>query len=850
MIRVALRGLAGRKLRAALTTLAVVLGVAMVSGTYVFTDTIEQAIDTLLTDAYTGSDAVVSGKDVVDDPDGGRPTVAAELVAEVGALPEVEAVSGGIVDTARLVDESGEPISTRDAAVGVSVDAAEPRFNPLGLTDGRWPEGPDEVAIDVDVAAEHGFAVGETIGVAGRGPVRRFTISGIAEFTTLDSLGGLTLAIFDPPTAQAFFGKAGRFDEILVAAKEGVSPEELARAIRPLLPAGAEVATGEAEVASQAEGTNEDIAVVRRFMLAFGGLALFVGAFVIFNTLSTTVAQRTRELATLRTLGASRRQVLGSVLLESLTIGAVGSAIGLVLGPALARALSALFVAAGIDLPQVGSVIAARTVVVSLLVGVVITLVAGLFPALRATSVPPIAAVREGSLPRSPLAPYAPYLAGATIALGVGLLAFGLFGPDLSVTWMLILLALGCLVLFVGVALISSRLVAPLAWILAWPAARLSGAAGRLARRNVVRNPGRTAVTASALMIGLALVTFVAVLGEGLKASLGDAVDRVVRADYVLTSDDGFGPLTPAAGRALASQPGVEAVSAVRQDSARVFGSDESVSGVDPGTITRVADFDWDEGSDAGLAGLGANGAVLQRDFADEHELGLGGIFGVRTAAGKALELTVRGVYTPPRLDPILGPIVVSQQTFDSSFERPQDVLVLVDARGEPSDETRDALAQALWRFPEAELQTKAEFAAVRQKETKDLLSVLYVLLALSTVVSLFGMVNTVVLSVFERTRELGMLRAIGMTRRQVRRMVRHESVITALIGAVLGLPLGIALAALVTQALTDEGVAFSLPLAPLVVFALVAAAAGVLAAVVPARRASRLSVLEALQYE
>jgi putative ABC transport system permease protein len=851
MRRVALKGLGGRKLRAALTTLAVVLGVAMVSGTFVFTDTIEKAIDTLLTDAYTGSDAVVSGKDVVELSAGGRPTVPAELLTEVRALPEVEAAAGSIgADAARLLDANGKPISTHDQAVGFSIDAGEPRLNPLRLTDGHWPAGSREVAIDAGTAAKHGFAVGETIAVAGPGPVRRFTISGIAEFTTLDSIGGLTLAIFDVPTAQVFFDRAGRFDEILVAAKQGVSPEELVRAIGPILPAGAEVATGEAEVASQAEGTNEYIALLRKFMLAFGGVALFVGAFVIFNTLSTTVAQRTRELATLRTLGATRRQVLGSVVLESLVIGSVGSVIGFLLGPALAKALSVLFVAVGQDLPQVGWVITTRTIAVSLLVGVLVTLVAGLFPALRATSVPPIAAVREGTLPRSPLGPYVPYVAGAAIALGVGFLAFGLFAPGLSVTWVLLLLAFGCLVLFVGVALISSRLIAPLASILAWPAAQVGGAAGRLARQNSVRNPGRAAATASALMIGLALVTFVAALGQGLRSSLGDAVGRVVLADYVVTADDGFSPLTPEAGNALAAQPGIETVSGVRQDSASVFDSEESVAGVDPATIADIVSFDWDEGSDATLAELGASGAVLQRYFADEHDLLVGKPFRLVTAQGKRLELTVRGIYTPPKLDPILGPILVSQQTFDSSFERPQDVLALVDARGEPSEETRRDLERALRRFPEAELRTTAEFADVRQKEIRDLLSVLYVLLSLSMVVSLFGMVNTVVLSVLERTRELGMLRAIGMTRRQVRRMVRHESVVTALIGAALGLPLGIALAALATQALADEGVSFSLPALPLVLFVLIAVAAGLLAALLPARRASRLNVLEALQYE
>jgi putative ABC transport system permease protein len=850
MIGVALKGLIGRKLRTALTLLAIVLGVAMVSGTYVFTDTIEKAIDTLLTDAYTGSDAVITGKDVVEASTSGDATVPGGLLATVQALPDVEAASGGIVDFARLLDKQGEPISTPNSALGLGIDASAPRFNPLRLTEGRWPSGSNEVAIDVGTAGKESFAPGETIGVANRGTVRRFTISGIADFSSLDSIGALTLAIFDIPTSQAFFGKSDRFDEIYVAAKDGVSPDALVREIEPLLPGDAEVATGEAQTRSEAKGTNEELAIVQKILLAFAGLSLFVGGFVIFNTLSTTIAQRTRELATLRTLGASRRQVLGSIVLESLALGIVASVIGLVAGPALAKGLSALFVAGGQDLPQTGAVLAPRTIVVSMLAGILITVASGLVPALRATGVPPIASVREGGLPPSPLAPYAPYIAGTAIALGVGLLGLGMFGPGLSVRAVLLLLATGCLVLFLGVATISSRLVKPIAAIIGWPGAQVAGTPGRLARENSVRNPGRTAATASALMIGLALVTFVAVLGQGLRNSIGDAVEQAVRADYVVTADDSFSSLTPDAAKALAAQPGVAAVSGVRQDSARVFGTDESVSGVDPSTIAEVVSFDWKEGSNAAFGQLGTSDAVLQHDFAEEHDLSIGSRFSLQTAQGRRLELTVKGIYTPPKLDPILGPVLISQRAFDSSFERPQDVLALVDVSGPASNETARALEQALQRFPEAELQTKAEFAAGRQTEIKETLDVLYVLLAMSIVVSLFGMVNTVVLSVFERTRELGMLRAIGMTRRQMRRMVRHESVITALIGAVLGLPLGLFLAALVTRALADEGVAFSVPFTTLVVFTLIAIVAGLFAAILPARRASRLNVLEALQYE
>jgi putative ABC transport system permease protein len=352
-------------------------------------------------------------------------------------------------------------------------------------------------------------------------------------------------------------------------------------------------------------------------------------------------------------------------------------------------------------------------------------------------------------------------------------------------------------------------------------------------------------VTASALMIGLALITFVAVLGHGLQRSVGEAVDRVVRADYVVTADDGSGPLAPAVTRTLASQPGVETVSGVRRGPARVFGGDTSVDGVDPATIAGVATFDWVDGSDATFAALGASGAVLQRRFADDHHLDVGDRFAVRTAQGRPVELAVRGIYAPPTFDAVLGPILVSRQLFDATFERPRDVLALVDGAV-----NRRALERALVSFPEVDLQTRAEFADRRGKEIADLLSLLYVLLALSVVVSLFGMVNTVALAVFERTRELGMLRAIGMTRRQVRRMIRHESVLTGLIGAALGMPLGIFLAALVTRGLADEGVVFSVPVSTLVVFALVAAVAGVLAAILPARRASRLDVVTALAYE
>ncbi|MCA1674775.1 MAG: ABC transporter permease, partial [Actinobacteria bacterium] len=572
-----LKGLAARKLRTALTALAIVLGVAMVSGAFVFTDRIERAIDTLFTGAYRGADAVISGNDVVDSSVGGDATVPAELLATVAALPDVEAASGGIVDVARLLDRQGTPISNRASAVGVSIDAlaSATRFNPLRLTAGRWPSGSTEIAIDSGTAEGHGFQVGDTIGVATGGSVRQFTIGGVAEFTGLRSTGSVTLAIFDLPTAQDLFDKTGQLDEILVAAEEGVTQEALVSVLQSLVPTGAEVVTGPAQVKTEASGTDKQVAVIQKLLLAFGGIALFVGAFVIFNTFSITVAQRMRELATLRTLGASSRQVLISVVVECILIGLLASVAGLFLGLALARALAALSVAAGTDLPDGGAVLATRTVVVSILVGVVITLAAGLVPALRATGVPPIAAMREGAtLPKSPLARHTPRIASAAIALGAAAVSIGLFAGGLDLTARLVLLAVGGLVLFVGVAMIATVLVKPIVSVLGWPLQRLAGTAGRLARENSMRNPGRTAVTAAALMIYLALVSFVAVLGHGMRASFTNGVDRVVRADYVVIADDSLSPLPAEVGEALAGQPDVETASSVRRDSARAFGSD------------------------------------------------------------------------------------------------------------------------------------------------------------------------------------------------------------------------------------------------------------------------------------
>ena len=417
---------------------------------------------------------------------------------------------------------------------------------------------------------------------------------------------------------------------------------------------------------------------------------------------------------------------------------------------------------------------------------------------------------------------------------------------------MLLLIAVGCISVFLGVGLISSRLVRPLVKVVGQPARHGGGEAGRLASENAVRNPSRTASTAAALMIGLALVTVVATLGTSMRNSDKASIASQLDADFVVTSENGFDVFQAQAGDLIASVPGVGIVTNVRQEKARVAGVTATVHGVDP-TIGQTARFQWKEGNDALLADLGADGVILKQRFADKHNLAVGSTVSLLTPAGERHSFTVRGLFQPAafdRMDPLFGDVVTSRSAFDSAFARPQNILALVDLGPDATPATLAGVRDVLAEYPGTIMRDEAEYVTSRAAGLDKLLNLLYVLLALSVVVSLFGMINTLVLSTFERTREIGMLRAVGMTRRQVRRMVRHESVITALIGAALGLPIGVALAALVTRALADQGLVFSVSIGYLAVFTAVAVVAGVVAAIAPARRAGRLNVLAALHYE
>jgi putative ABC transport system permease protein len=849
VIRFALRGLLGRKLRTSLTAIAIVLGVAMVSGTYVLTDSIDKAFDTIFTDIYRGTDATITPKSAFDVEDGSGSTEAPfdeSLLPRVQALPDVAAAIGGVASENTQLVKDGKAIVFGGAPnLGFSVDPSQPEFNSLTLVEGSWP-GSGQLVIDKSTADKEDLAVGDPIGVQVEGPVETLEISGIVKFGSVSSIGGATLSGFDLKTAQRLFDKEGKLDQIRASAKPGVSPQRLVSQIEPILPTGTEVRTGDAQAREDAEDTDEFISFLQYFLLAFGVVALFVGAFVIVNSLSITIAQRTRELATLRTLGASRRQVRFSVVIEALAMGIAASVVGLFLGLLLAKGLFKLFDAVGFTLPNSGLVFETRTIVVSLALGIIVTLIASIFPALRATRVPPIAAVREGAtLPRGRFARWRTPIAAFLAAAGFALLIWGLFSHGTSKV--LLLLIVGTLMVFVGVALLSAPAIPVLSGILGWPATRIGGSAGLLARDNARRNPQRTASTASALMIGLALVTLVATLAAGITQTFRGAVNDLFVGDYAITAENNYSPIPTSVAEAAAQAPGVTAVGSVRTGNALVSGDTIFATAVTPGMKDVIA-MNWKEGSQDVLATLGDDGAFVDDGYADDHSLSVGSKVRMTFVTGASKAFTIKGIFDPPTGGSPFGPVTISAAAWDAQNPQPKDLYSFLKMEGGDSPANAAALEKALQPYPNSKVQTREEFIDNQISGLSSVLNILYVLLALSILVSLFGIVNTLVLTVFERTREIGMLRAIGMTRRQTRRMIRHESVITALIGAVIGIILGLILAGLLIAKL--DFVDFAFPLGQVIVFGVAAVIVGILAAIFPARRAAKLNPLEALHYE
>jgi putative ABC transport system permease protein len=845
----AVKSLWARRVRALGTTFAVVIGVAFVAGSYVLTDTIFAAFDEIFTESLKGTSVVITAKNPVEQENGEVPTISASLLPKVQRTAGVKLAAGSIFTPGGFFDAKGDAIGTKFAPKFISSNLPG-GLESLTYVEGHAPRGPAETSIDEAAAESSGLKLGERIRIVGQGSAKSYRLVGFTKLGSA-SFGGASIAKLTLPQAQLVTHKRGRFDQISVAAQDGVSAETLKRRIERVMPPSARVETAKENAGRSSEEIQDNLGFLRTILLVFGFVAVFVGAFLIFNTFSITVAQRVTEFGLLRTLGASRAQILISVLIEALAIGLLGALIGIGGGYVMALLLNALLQAFGVDLPTTSLVMESRTVVVALLVGVVVTAISSLVPALRSTRVPPIAALRAYAPPASRRRRLV-YLALSLLLglAGLVMVLAGLFGSSGAGT-RAGLMGAGAVVIVLAVSLFSPRLVPPLAAVAGWPLERIRRLTGRLARENSQRNPSRTAVTAAALMIGLALVTFVTVFAAGLKSSVAQVIDENFEGGLVVQNTDGFSSIPAGAATLARRVPGVSRVATIRATEAELLGagSRAKITAATP-DIGDAVSIEWTRGGPAALRNLHDDEAVVSDSFASDHNLAVGDSFRLLSQTGSRPAFLVAGEFDSKA--GVFGSVVITQAVMTRAFRQTQDTVDFVIVQpGVDAAEVQAALTVGAERaFPTAEVLNQQELKENREEQVDQLVNLFYALLLLAVVISLFGIANTLALSIHERTRELGMLRAIGMSRRQVRTMIRYEAVITALIGAILGMVLGVIFAALISQPLKDEGFTLSYPVGSLVVLLVLAGLAGVLAAIAPARRASRLDVLDSLQYE
>jgi putative ABC transport system permease protein len=845
----ALKSLWARKTRALATTFAVVIGVAFVAGSYVLTDTIFAAFDEIFGESLKGTSVVITAENPVKQENGEVPTISASLLPRVQRTPGVKLAAGAIFTPGGFFDAEGNKIGNKFAPKFISSELPG-SLESLTYVEGRRPRGPTEASIDKAAAEASSLTLGETIKLIGQGSARPFQLVG---FTRLGgaSFGGASIAQVTLPVAQRLTHKVGRYDQISVAADQGVSATTLKRRIAREMPPGVRVETAKENADRGSEEIRENLSFLQIFLLVFAFIAILVGSFLIFNTFSITVAQRVAEFGLLRTLGASRRQILVSVVVEALAIGVAGAVLGIGGGFVIAKLLNALLEAFEVDLPTTGLVMESRTIIVALAIGILVTVLSSLVPALRSTRVAPIAALHAVTAPPSRRR----RLIGVAVTVllgvaGLGAVLIGLFGSASAGT-AAGLIGGGAVVIVFAVSLFSPNLVPPLARVAGWPLERLRRLLGRLSRENAQRNPSRTAVTAAALMIGLTVVTFVTVFAAGLKSSVAQVVDENFAGGLVIQNSDGFSPIPGGAAIAARRVPGVAAVATIRAEQAKLLpgGEGARISAPSP-DIQKLVDIEWKQGGPAVLRRLGDGQAVLSDSFAADHGLEVGDRFRLLSQTRRRPQFEVAGTFSF-KLG-VFGSIAITQSAMARQFGQTQDTIDFVETEpGTNAAEVQAILTKGVEAaFPVAEVLNQQELKESREEQVDQLVNLVYALLLLAILISLFGIANTLALSIHERTRELGMLRAIGMSRRQVRTMIRYEAVITALIGAILGMALGIVFAALISQPLKDEGFTLSYPIGSLVALLLLSALAGVLAAIPPARRASRLDVLESLQYE
>jgi putative ABC transport system permease protein len=843
MFRIALKGIMGRKARLVLTSLAVIIGTAFLAGTSVFTATLDRTFNNLFEDVFKNIDGYVRSNEVIEGEFGlqERQRIPAELVDQVNAVPGVADAVPDIQAFARIIGKDGKPLGSEGAGPPTFGSVAVEFKGALWtISEGRWPVGASEVALDEASARNGNYVVGDTVKVVAQSGSREFTMVGIASYGDVRSPGGATFALFDIPTASEFLGKPGFVDAILVVGDGSRSDEELATDIDAIFDPALKIETlTGAEVTKE---TQDDIGEALSFfgilLSIFSSIALGVGSFVIYNVFSISAAQRQRENALLRAIGASRRQVTRAMLTESVIVGIFGSIMGFFGGIGLAVGLSSLLRALDIDLPQGGLVVTPGAAFNTIMVGLIVTVASAYLPARRAGKVPPLAAMRATALETAGPGRVRAYSGLALVLLGLITIGAVTLGATNS------LLGVGVLLVFAGTIILGPAIARPVALVLGRPAAKLRGVTGTMARQNAARNPKRTSRTASPVLIGVALVAAVSALAASINGQISDIFTKQFTGDYAVSSQaQGFGGLSPSLATDLGKIDGVQNATGIGTLLVKIDDKGRTLTVVTPETIEGNYDIGL---IDVSYSDLDKDGIFVSLDYAEREELSVGSTVNVVLADATERALIVRGLY---EFNDLAGNRVVSREMFADANVTSFDFGVYITlASGADSKEVRASLQKAVDDYGQGKLLSKQEYIDEQAGQINQLLGLIYGLLFLSVIIAIVGIIITLLLSVFERQREIGLLRAVGMTRSQVRTTVRWESVITSLLGAVLGIVLGLALGWVVVFSLRDQGLtSFQIPIGTTIAIMVLSFIVGVLAAVYPAWRATKVDVLEAL---